>query len=518
MSYRVLYRKYRPTDFKDLIGQDTMVNILRKSVVNNKISHAYIFSGPRGTGKTSSAKIFAKMVNCLNAKDGNPCNECNNCIGYDNSSDIIEIDAASNNGVDEIREITNNIKLAPNSLKYKVYIIDEVHMLSQSAFNALLLTLEEPPSHVIFILATTNVESVPITILSRCQRFDFKKVTIANIVKVLQKVAQQENINISSEAINEIAYLSDGGLRDSLSLLDQLSKQEAEITLELVTKSVGNVSGQIVNELLMYIESNKCSELIEELNELSSKSVDIKLLIKSLVDAISKSVKHIIENEKESCLSLTDYKNLVFDLTDLINKINVSVDPYVMLEITLLSYIKAKPTKEKNVPEESKTMPVTNKKTVKIKEKPILVKNYDKLIEVRVNNCFVNATKEDKIKNVDKWEEFREIVIPKYKGLILDLNVAIASDNILVLTCDRKNDIDELYENIKEIENYYNGHFKELKKLVFISVEEWQKYSKEYIENMKNGVKYNYIEENVDNDELINIADSIFDSSKIEER
>ncbi len=207
MNYKVLYRKYRPDDFDNLVGQDAVKTILQNSIINNKIAHAYIFAGPRGTGKTSAAKIFAKIINCLDNKNGKACGKCINCENFATNTDIIEIDAASNNGVDQIREITNNVKLAPTMSKYKVYIIDEVHMLSQSAFNALLLTLEEPPQHVIFILATTNIESVPITILSRCQRFDFKKINNEEIVKRLEYVVKEEKIKIDAEALEEIAYI-----------------------------------------------------------------------------------------------------------------------------------------------------------------------------------------------------------------------------------------------------------------------------------------------------------------------
>ena len=176
MAYKVLYRKYRPDDFSNIIGQDYTITMLKNSITTGKHAHAYIFTGPRGTGKTSSAKVFAKALNCENPNNGNPCNECSFCLGFKENPDIIEIDAASNNGVDEIRELINNIKLVPSSSRYKIYIIDEVHMLSDSAFNALLLTLEEPPEHVVFILATTDIQKVPITILSRCQRFDFKPI------------------------------------------------------------------------------------------------------------------------------------------------------------------------------------------------------------------------------------------------------------------------------------------------------------------------------------------------------
>ena len=196
MNYKVLYRKYRPSNFDEVVGQNNTISLLKDSVINEKISHAYIFSGPRGTGKTSSAKIFAKAINCLEPINGNPCGKCANCLGFNDSNDIYEIDAASNNGVDQIREIVDNIKLTPINMKYKVYIIDEVHMLSTSAFNALLLTLEEPPKHAVFILATTDIEDVPITVLSRCQRLDFHKISERDISENLKKICEKESIDI----------------------------------------------------------------------------------------------------------------------------------------------------------------------------------------------------------------------------------------------------------------------------------------------------------------------------------
>ena len=256
MDYKVLYRKYRPDDFSGLIGQDYTSSILKNTIQTNKISHAYIFSGPRGTGKTSTAKIFAKAINCLNPTENGPCNECDSCKSFKENADIIEIDAASNNGVDEIREIINNIKLAPAYSKYKVYIIDEVHMLSTSAFNALLLTLEEPPKHIVFILATTNIESVPITILSRCQRFDFHKISISDIINRLKYVVEQEKIDIEEEAIEEIAYICDGGMRDALSILDQLSSNNGKITINEVISRFGSVSKKQINDLYTCILEN----------------------------------------------------------------------------------------------------------------------------------------------------------------------------------------------------------------------------------------------------------------------
>ena len=222
MNYKALYRKYRPSLFNEIVGQDHIVKILKNSIIKNKIGHAYLFSGPRGTGKTSTAKIFASTINCLQPVDGEKCGKCAICKLEENV-DIIEIDAASNNGVDEIREIRQNAKLMPNNSKYKVYIIDEVHMLSIGAFNALLKTLEEPPLHVIFILATTEFQKVPLTIVSRCQKFQFKKLTNNDIEKKLHEIVEKENINITDDALTLIAEISDGGLRDAINLLDQAS-------------------------------------------------------------------------------------------------------------------------------------------------------------------------------------------------------------------------------------------------------------------------------------------------------
>ena len=247
MNYKVLYRKYRPDSFDSLIGQKHIVEILKNSIKENRLAHAYLFSGPRGTGKTSTARILAKAINCRNNKSGFACGECDSCLTFNGNPDIIEIDAASNNGVDEIRELINNVKIMPTSLKYKVYIIDEVHMLSASAFNALLLTLEEPPEHVVFILATTNLESVPITIVSRCQRFEFHRITEDDIVDRLKYVCDSEGIKYEEDGLREIAILADGGLRDALSILDQLSKNEEVITNTLVSNEIGSISNKKID-------------------------------------------------------------------------------------------------------------------------------------------------------------------------------------------------------------------------------------------------------------------------------
>lgn len=223
MSYTALYRKFRPTDFNDVKGQDHIVTTLKNQIKADRIGHAYLFCGTRGTGKTTIAKVLAKTVNCEHPIDGNPCNDCAMCNAINNqtSMNVIEIDAASNNGVDNIREIVEEVRYSPTEGRFKVYIIDEVHMLSAGAFNALLKTLEEPPSYVIFILATTEAHKIPITILSRCQRYDFKRITIETITDRLKELAEKEQVDAEEKALRYVARMGDGSMRDALSLLDQ---------------------------------------------------------------------------------------------------------------------------------------------------------------------------------------------------------------------------------------------------------------------------------------------------------
>lgn len=286
-DYRALYRKWRPQHFDDVSGQNAITDILKYEVASGKLSHAYLFCGSRGTGKTTCAKILAKAVNCLSPRDGNPCNECEACRSIDAgvATDVIEMDAASNNGVDNVRDMKDEIAFTPALLKYRVYIIDEVHMMSSSAFNALLKTLEEPPTYVIFILATTEFHKLPTTIVSRCQRFDFRRISGDNIVSRLKYIAQNEGISLTDDGARVIARASRGGMRDAVSLLELCAGVGREIDSDLVFNTVGSGSREDVYKLLSAIINSDYSAVYGTVNEVVMNSGDLSVFWQELIDA-----------------------------------------------------------------------------------------------------------------------------------------------------------------------------------------------------------------------------------------
>lgn len=292
MAYQALYRKYRPDNFDGVAGQKAIVQTLKNAVKQNKIAHAYLFCGPRGTGKTSIAKIFAKMLNCEDHEHA-PCGICKNCIDMQKGAhpDIIEIDAASNNGVDEVRNLIEKVKYAPIEGKYKIYIIDEVHMMSTGAFNALLKTIEEPPAHVIFIFATTEPHKVLPTIISRCQRYDFNKVSLKDMMERLNYVLTQEQIQIEEEALKTIAVLADGGMRDALSILDQcIAYAQNDIKVEDINAIYGITTVEEKGKLLECIKKNQYLDAIEQIETLNEKGIDIRRLTADLIDLLKESI------------------------------------------------------------------------------------------------------------------------------------------------------------------------------------------------------------------------------------
>ena len=521
MDYKVLYRKYRPDNFSNIIGQDYMVSILKNSIQKDHISHAYIFSGPRGTGKTSTAKVFAKAINCMHPTEKGPCNECESCIHFKENADIIEIDAASNNGVDEIREIINNIKLAPAYSKYKVYIIDEVHMLSTSAFNALLLTLEEPPKHVVFILATTNIEAVPITILSRCQRFDFHKISTIDIIKRLNYVVEQEKIDIDKDALEEIAYISDGGMRDALSILDQLSGNTTKVTLEDVMSHFGSVSKKQINDLFEYIVNGEIDKFITTINKFKELAIDYKLLIKKMLEKIEAEAIAEVKDINYKGLLYKDLKEMAFSLSSISNYININIDPYLLIEITLLKYFQKEENSMINTAKESK---IISREIISQPKSTIFQDKTNELKRIRVNNCFVNAKKEYLQKIRDTWDSFLETLEDKtLLNLLIDSNLVVASDKLAIISSSLEGTVALINNNLDKLKKYYDIYSNTNYNFIAISDSEWQKEKQIYITNLKNNYKYEYIEEPVEKQEepkestsMEDIALNLFDKDKIE--
>ena len=538
MEYQVLYRKYRPHDFDSLVGQEYTKKLLKNSVINNKFAHAYIFTGPRGTGKTSSAKIFAKAINCLHSVDGNPCNKCQNCVNFDSSPDIIELDAASNNGVDDIREIINNVRLAPSSMKIKVYIIDEFHMLSTSAFNALLLTLEEPPKDVVFILATTDIQSVPITVLSRCQRFDFKPISLQDIENRLKFVCTEEKLNVTDDAIKEIAMMSNGGLRDALSILDQVAGNDEEIDVQNVIANFGGISNKKINQLLNYYENNNVAELIDYINEIKNDGIDIKVLIDKIITRIKSILIDIKLDKYQGNLNFDNLYSLVFELNKLLTGERNGANYYDLLEIVFLKYLNyfsGNNFVDKNLTKLSDS----KKESVEIKtkeEKPVISapiaekqiisqenmsqeknQSLDFDIDIRINNTFVNAKKEY-LNNIKvKWNDFVIYESNVNKAMIsylADTNIVAVSDKyaILMNNLDITNNL--INQNIKALEKDFNLFFNGNYYLVAISPKKWELERNKYINNIKNGYKYEIINNDIiikeDKSELEKIATEIF--------
>lgn len=367
MEYTALYRKFRPSDFSDVKGQDHIVTTLKNQIISGRIGHAYLFCGTRGTGKTTVAKILAKVVNCENPIEGNPCNECDMCasIHEQTSMNVIEIDAASNNGVDNIREIIDEVQYSPTQGKYKVYIIDEVHMLSSGAFNALLKTLEEPPSYVIFILATTESHKIPITILSRCQRYDFRRITIDTIVERLSALMLEEKVEVEEKAIRYVAKVADGSMRDALSLLDQCIAfyYGQKLTYDKVLEVLGAVDIEVFGRMLKNILDDDivgCIGLLEEIitegREIGQFVIDFTWYLRNLLlvkttdqalDIIDVSSDNIEMLRQEATLIDADtLMRYIRILSELSNQVKYASNKRVLIEIGLIKL--CRPAMEKN--------------------------------------------------------------------------------------------------------------------------------------------------------------------------
>ena len=465
--HKALYRVYRPKTFGDVVGQEHIVKTLKNQIKNNNIGHAYLFSGTRGTGKTSTAKIFARAVNCLNPINEEPCNECEICIDTlnDNIMDIVEIDAASNNSVDDIRELRESVKYTPSKAKYKVYIIDEVHMLSQGAFNALLKTLEEPPSYVIFILATTEPHKIPATILSRCQRFDFKRVSSKDIASRMSYICKKENIEAEEKALSLIARNSQGALRDALSILDQcMSFGNEKIEYNDVIELLGTVNIDELFELSQSIIDENTKKSLEILNEFVIWGKDIRNLINDLIDhfrnlmvcKVSKDLDEIISLPEESIERLKEQSKNV-NINDLIRILNIlsetqdsmksSSNTRILAEVTIMkiaqpmfdeskeALIKRIENLEEKI--ESGNIKVSTVQIEPSKDVKSQIIEHDKVEENKEDVAYEEVKSEDVRLVESSWKKITQKIKDDRKlsiaALLKEVNTFNVKDNILYL-------------------------------------------------------------------------------------
>ena len=494
MEYQALYRKYRPKNFDEVSGQNISIKILKNSIINNKISHAYLFYGPRGTGKTSVAKIFARAVNCSNINGGIQCEECNDCkISSEKECvDIVEIDAASNNGVEEIRDLKAKVSFVPSELRYKVYIIDEVHMLSMGAFNALLKTLEEPPAYVIFILATTELRKVPATIISRCQTLEFKKLDVEDIANRLDVICSKEKIKIDKEAELEIARYSNGGLRDSIGLLEKANNYcDGKITKEDVKFISNNISTDELDALIENIKEKNIQKIIDSTDEYNKRGIDYSKVINDLIDV---NLNEMIKNKnysRERC-------ELIKKLDDINSNIKTSENPKLIFEISLINLI----LQDKNnneikleIKEKDNKQEIGEKKVeAKAEEKKDIIKENNSNKEIRVGNTLAKADKNIISEIRTKWKNIQDLAFDTKYGniarlLTSDIIPVAASDEYIVLTAKMQGLANEINGDLLSVEKIIEIVFNNKYKTICITENEWKEYIKKYKED-KNSFKY----------------------------
>ena len=509
--YQALYRKYRPKKFSDVVGQNIIVTTLENSIKTSRISHAYLFAGPRGTGKTTIAKIFARAVNCLNYKN-EICEECKNCLYsvQKECMDIIEIDAASNNGVDEIRELRNKIKILPSELKYKVYIIDEVHMLSIGAFNALLKTLEEPPEHVIFILATTDPQKIPNTIISRCQTFQFKKISSLDITALLKKISVEESIDVDEKVLQSIAISSDGGLRDAIGLLDKLSSYKDG---RILYNDFLVMNGQITSEDLEKFEDTilfyNANEMLEQIERYYNEGKDLLQVLKQLIFDLKNKLVELYIKDMSLKYSENDTVKLVNLLNEKISSVKRADDMKTYIEILLLNFI----NENKNIKSEfEKKIDKKHQETSAIlKEEQVKDVNQTKIDEninyneianlmtIRAKNTMAEASKSELNKELNFWKKLNDYTFDVNNGYVacelLDGIPRAASEKSIVISYEYTSSVKKLYNHYQKLTDYYNNLFHENKKISFISNDEWLSLKNEYINIIKLGKKLTVIDE-----------------------
>ena len=556
--YQALYRKYRPIDFDSVVGQNTIVKTLLNSVKYNSLTHAYMFFGPRGTGKTTVSKIFARAANCLEPIDGNSCGKCKNCLhSFEKECvDIIEIDAASNNGVEEIRELRNNVSLVPAELKYKVYIIDEVHMLSTSAFNAFLKTLEEPPEHVIFILATTDPQKVPETIISRCQCFSFRRISDEMIVERLKFVCNEEKIDIEDEVLMEIAVASDGGMRDSLGMLDKLrSYTDEKITLEIFAELNGMITSKNLYELCGDIFSGNLSEVLVKITKFNNEGKNLIQIMSQLMHFSRNLLVDYYISNKNLDFSLDIVQSFVNLINENMFDIKRSSNPKIFIEMLLIKFINdhilnknyfpgnnnvnssnnSVENKENSVVrEEVKVVEKVVEKVI-VKEEPEVnivtenvvettkeiieesvsdepsnsndfddesegtILNIDDIMKARVNNTMALANKQLLKFELDNMNILEDFTFDQEVGYvvcaILDGKIRAVSEDSLILSYEYDSVVKQNLNILDKITYVYNKLTNSNKKIAIISDEQWEIEKNKYIASLKDGNHYVVVDE-----------------------
>ena len=536
MAYTALYRKFRPLRFDEMVGQEHITGTLKKQIIANRIGHAYLFNGGRGTGKTSAAKILSRAVNCLNLKGGEPCNECEICKGILSGAitDVVEMDAASNNSVEDIRNIREEVNFLPTRAKYRVYIIDEVHMLSTNAFNALLKTLEEPPEHVKFILATTEPQSLPATILSRCQRFDFKRISNEDIVKRLKIICEKSNIEITDDALKIISILSEGAMRDAISILERcFGEEKGLIDEDYIRELVGIPKTTQIFEIVKGILTNNCEEVIKNINIIIEEGKDIDNflweIIKYLKDLLVYKTTNNLEiynnQEKEQMqdlIKITNKENLlqiIYDLSKLANDMKWSSQKSIVFEVGIINACinKTDEINEKKQTKEIKNVEIKKQNTIQLNmEGPKEIKKPEENRDIKPETNINTEIKNDKKDNnkaivngetLPYWDKVISILKQSgrmgiYVNLIGSKAVQV-NDLVVEVNIGNKNafakEILEKHENKAEIEKIVSKEAGKPMNVKFVSETGNKKTdnSLNAIENMVNNsdISFNIIDE-----------------------